>query len=173
MRLPIEGLGLGPAPNPSLSGDAMFKIRYRPSTSHWLFPPIIFGILAVLLALIILQRFLRCRKTGEPFLDIKGKRFFVANWDRLRLLGTVVLMVLYIYAMEWLGFLTASIIVVFLFNILYNGVDRLKELPAAMKSGKLLSSSVFKSLLLSLTISVSFSFVIWYLFGSVFKITLP
>jgi hypothetical protein len=138
-----------------------------------LFPPIIFGILAVLLALIIIQRFLRCRKTGEPFLDIRGKTFFVANWDKLRLLGTVVLMVLYIYAMEWIGFLAASIIVVFLFNVLYNGVHRLKEIPAAFRSGHLLSNSAFRSLLLSLTISVTSSFVIWYLFGSVFKITLP
>jgi hypothetical protein len=151
----------------------MFKIRYRPSTSHWLFPPIIFGILAVLLVLIIIQRYIRCRKTGEPFLDIKSKTFFVANWDKVRLLGTVVLMVFYIYAMEWLGFLAASIIVVFLFNVLYNGVDRLKKIPAAFKSGKLFSDNAFKSLLLSLTISVTASFVIWYLFGSVFKITLP
>ncbi len=151
----------------------MFKIRYRPSTSHWLFPPIIFGILAILLVLIIIQCFLRCRKTGEPFLDLKGKTFFVAHWDRLRLLGTVVLMVFYVFAMEWLGFLAASIIVVFLFNVLYNGVDRLKEIPAAFKTGTLMASSAFKSLLLSFVISVTASFVIWYLFGSVFKITLP
>ena len=151
----------------------MFKIRYKPSTSHWLFPPIIFGILAVLLALIILQRYLRCRKTGEPFLAINGSRFFVENWDKLRLTGTVVLTIAYIFAMEWLGFLTASIIVVFLFNVLYSGVAQLKELPAAIKSGSLLSHSAFKSLMLSLTIAITSSVVIWYLFGSVFKITLP
>lgn len=151
----------------------MFKIRYRPSTSHWLFPPIIFGILAILLMLILVQRFLRCRKTGEAFLDLKGRTFFVANWDKLRLLGTVVLMIAYIYAMEWMGFLAASIIIVFLFNVLYNGLDRLKELPSALREGRLLASSVFRSLLVSMAISVSFSLVIWYLFGSVFKITLP
>jgi hypothetical protein len=82
-------------------------------------------------------------------------------------------MVLYIYAMEWLGFLPASIIAVFLFNVLYNGVNRLKEIPVAFKSGSLLASGAFRSLLLSLTIAVTSSFVIWYLFGSVFKITLP
>lgn len=123
--------------------------------------------------LILVQRFLRCRKTGEAFLDLKGRTFFVANWDKLRLLGTVVLMIAYIYAMEWMGFLAASIIIVFLFNVLYNGLDRLKELPSALREGRLLASSVFRSLLVSMAISVSFSLVIWYLFGSVFKITLP
>lgn len=97
----------------------------------------------------------------------------MTNWDKLRLLGTVVLIVLYIYAMEWLGFLAASIIVVFLLNVLYNGVGQLREIPGAFKAGTLFSSKAFKSLLLSLTISVTASFVIWYLFGSVFKITLP
>lgn len=167
-----DGAGLtGPAI--LFSGETMFKIRYKPSTSHWLFPPIIMGILGILLVVMIVQRALRCRKSGESFLPWKGKRFFIENWDKVRLLGTVVLMVLYILAMEWIGFLAASVFFILLFNVLYDGVGRLKEIPAAARAGTLSSCGAFRSLLVSLAVSVCFSVAIWYLLGQVFKITLP
>lgn len=151
----------------------MFKIRYIPSRSHWLFPPIIMGILVVLLAAIALQRCLRCRKTGEAFIPWRGTRFFEDHWDRVRFVGTLVLFVLYILAMNLIGFLGASIIFVFLFNVLYAGIGQLREIPAELRGGAGFSGRAVRSVLISLTTSVLFSVAIWYLFGRVFNITLP
>lgn len=149
----------------------MFKISYRPSTSHWLFPPIVIGILIILLAAITLRRYLRCRKSGEPFIKLNGYLFFVKGWDRMRFIGTFVLFVFYVFSMNLFGFLASSIVFIFLYNVLYVGVDRLFGLPAEARAGN--AAPVVRSLAVSLAISVISSASIWYLFGQVFKITLP
>jgi len=151
----------------------MFTIKYKPSTSHWLFPPIIMGILAILLAAIVILRLLRARKEGKPFLDLKAMRFFVPDWDKVRFLGTLVLFVLYILSMQKIGFLPSSILFVFLFNVIYAGVGQLRELAREAREGKLLSGAAFKSVITSLAVSVIFSLAVWYLFARVFKVTLP
>lgn len=151
----------------------MFTVSYKPSTSHWIFPPIIMWILGILFAIMMVLRFFRCKKNGIPFFGFLKSKFFVEHWDKARLLGTVVLFVLYILFMDIIGFLAASIIFVFLYNILYAGLDLVKEIPAAIRSGAPLQHAAFRSVLISLLISIVFSTVIWFLFGQVFKITLP
>ncbi len=151
----------------------MLRVTYRPSTSHWIFPPIILGILALLLAVMIIQRMVECRRTGQPFFDRNRMRFFEPGCDKFKLSGSVVLFVLYIYAMEYIGFLAASIASVFLYSVLFYGVERLKEIPSVLRSGKPWSSAAFRSVSVSLMISVIFSTAVWFLFARVFRVTLP
>lgn len=151
----------------------MFRVSYKPSTSHWLFPPIILGILALLLAVMIAQRAIERRRTGRPFFNMEKMRLFEPGCDALKLFGSVALFVLYIYAMEFVGFLASSIVVVFLYSVLFFGVERLKEIPAAIASGRPWTNGAFRSVCVSLLLSVLFSTSVWFLFARVFKITLP
>lgn len=151
----------------------MFRVKYKPSTSHWIFPPIILGVLAFLLVVMAIQRLVKCKKQGKPFFAFKNYQFFVENWDKVRLMGTLALMVLYFPAMNLLGFLPASILFVFLFNVLFTGIRQLASIPVAFKTRKFWSNRDFRSLLNSLAISVVSSTIIWLIFGKLFKITLP
>lgn len=72
----------------------------------------------------------------------------------MKLFGTLVLFAAYIIAMDILGFTAASIIFVFLFNVLYAGTKP-------------------KSLAISALIAVVASIIISIAFGVIFKITLP
>ena len=79
----------------------------------------IMGILAILLVAIVVLRFLRARKAGKPFFDLKAARFFEPDWDKVRLIGPLGLFVLYILSMQKIGFLPSSIACVLLFNVLF------------------------------------------------------
>ncbi len=91
----------------------MPHIDYKLSTSHWIFPPIIMGILAFFAIIMLIQRALKCKRQGTPFFNFKNYHFFEKDWDKVRLPGTFILLVLYIPSMELLGFLPASIIFIF------------------------------------------------------------
>lgn len=132
------------------------RINYVPSTSHLIFPPIILGILIFLLVVMFIQRIIKCKKNNEKIFDYKNYTFFQKNWDKLKLIGTLVLFVLYIKSMLIFGFLLSSIVFISLFNILFVGIQSNK-----------------KSLINSVAISSGFSIGIWFLFGYVFQITLP
>jgi len=116
---------------------------------------------------------LKCKRQGKPFFAFKNYHFFVANWDKIRLIGSLVLMVLYFPAMNLLVFLPASILFLFMFNVLFCGVQQLASIPVACKTRKFWSNSDFRSLLSSLIIAVVSSTLIWFIFGKLFKITLP
>ena len=118
-------------------------------------PRIVMGILVVLLVIIGIQRLIHCRKTGTPFTQLKNYRFFRPGWDKVKLLGGILTFVAYIYLMEFLTFLPASIISIFIFNVLFDN-ERTK-----------------KSMITSGVISVGFSVFIWLIFGVLFRITLP
>ena len=132
------------------------RINYVPSTSHLIFPPIILGILIFLIVVMFIQRIIKCKKNNEKIFDYKNYTFFQKNWDKLKLIGTLVLFVLYIKSMLIFGFLLSSIVFISLFNILFVGIQNNK-----------------KSLINSVAISSGFSVGIWFLFGYVFQITLP
>ena len=151
----------------------MLRVNYKPSTSHWLFPPIIMWILGILFVIMLIQRAIKCKRTGTPFINMKGYRFFIQDWDKVKLPGTLLLLVLYFPAMNLIGFLPASIVFVFLFNVLFVGLSQLKSIPVAFKTKQFWSNPDFRSLIISLIISVVASTVIWFLFGYVFRITLP
>ena len=131
------------------------KLKIINSTSHWVMPRIVMGILVVLLVIIGIQRLIHCRKTGTPFIQLKNYRFFRPGWDKVKLLGGILTFVAYIYLMEFLTFLPASIISIFIFNVLFD-YERTK-----------------KSMITSGVISVGFSVFIWLIFGVLFRITLP
>ena len=131
------------------------KLKIINSTSHWVMPRIVMGILVVLLVIIGIQRLIHCRKTGTPFIQLKNYRFFRPGWDKVKLLGGILTFVAYIYLMEFLTFLPASIISIFIVNVLFDN-ERTK-----------------KSMITSGVISVGFSVFIWLIFGVLFRITLP
>lgn len=131
------------------------KLKIINSTSHWVMPRIVMGILVVLLVIIGIQRLIHCRKTGTPFINFRNYRFFRPGWDKVKLLGGILTFVAYIYLMEFLTFLPASIISIFIFNVLFDN-ERTK-----------------KSMITSGVISVGFSVFIWLIFGVLFRITLP
>jgi hypothetical protein len=133
----------------------LFKIKIIHSQSHLVFPKIVIGVLLILLVVMIIQAIVKARKENKPLLNLKNKKFFVENYDKIKLFGSLALFVLYVLSLELLGFLIASIVFITLFNILF----------AATKSKKSLINSVI--------ISVIASFTLWFLFGYVFNITLP
>ena len=131
------------------------KLKIINSTSHWVMPSIVMGILVILLVIIGIQRLIHCKKTGTPFINLKNYHFFRPGWDKVKLLGGILTFVAYIYLMEFLTFLPASIISIFIFNVLFDN-ERTK-----------------KSMITSGVISVGFSVFIWLIFGVLFRITLP
>lgn len=151
----------------------MLKINYVPSTSHWIFPPIIMKILFILLFIMLIMRYLETKRKGVPFFDFKNYNFFIENWDKLKLIGTLVLFVLYLSTLQIVGFLIDSILFIFLFNLLFTGIENLKEFKIAISEKTFFKNNGFKSIVNSIIISTVFSFSIWLIFGQVFQITLP
>ncbi|MBQ7168734.1 MAG: tripartite tricarboxylate transporter TctB family protein [Synergistaceae bacterium] len=126
---------------------------------HLFFPYLIGAICLLLLAIIIIQRALKCRKDGTPFINFKGYHFFKEGYDKVKLWGSVILFVLYIVCLPVLHFAWASVVFIFLFNVLFE-----------MKPGKLFE---VKSVLISAVIAFAGSWGVWYLFYQIFNITLP
>jgi len=118
------------------------------------FPKIIITLLVVLGIIIMVPKVLAAAKAGKAGGGTKY-HFFVENYDKLKLFGTVALMVLYVLALDLVGFLPASVLFVFLFNVLFCGT--LEK----------------KSLLISAVISVVFPVAVWLVFGKLFNVTLP
>lgn len=149
-------------------GD-LFKLDYKYSTSHLVVPRIVGGILVFLAAVLLVQRALRCRKEGKPFIDLKGFRLFEKGYSKVKFWGSLLILAAYFFALDKLHFLPASLIFIFLLNVLYDGSI---NVPALMgkAEGPVIRG---KPLLMSAAITVVFSVGVWYLFGSVFNITLP
>lgn len=132
----------------------LFKIKIVYSTSHLIMPKIVVCILIILALIMLLQEIIKGKKEGRSF-SFKGKKIFIENYDKVRLWGTLILFIFYILALEMIGFLTSSLIFIFLFNVLFAG------------------SKNKKSILTSAIISIVSSVSIWYIFGFLFNITLP
>ncbi|MDF2614241.1 MAG: conserved rane protein of unknown function [Clostridia bacterium] len=132
----------------------LFKINVIYSTSHLVVPKIVTGILIILGLIILVQEFMKKKKEGTTF-SFKDKKFFEENYDKIKFWGSLVLFVLYIALLDILGFLISGLIFVFLFNVLFAGTKNIKSI---MVSG-----------IISIVSSVS----IWYVFGTLFNITLP
>lgn len=137
-------------------GD-LFHIDVVYSTQHWIFPTIIITILVILGLAILVTEGVGRVKAGKGFISKPG-RFFVENYDKVKLWGCVILMVAYFFLLDKIGFTVCSIVFVFLFNTLFAGPDR-------MKNVKYHVTSVIISVVSVLLISI--------LFGTVFDITLP
>ena len=135
-------------------------IKPKRSNMHLLMPTVVITVLIILAIVILIQRAIRCKKEGKPFIAIKGYRFFVKNFDPKVFIASLVLMIAYFYLLPILHFVPASIIFLMIFNLLYN---------KPVVDGKLDK----KSLLTSAVISVVGPLVIHLLFAVAFGLTLP
>lgn len=135
----------------------MFHIDVVYSTQHWIFPKIVIGILIGLGLLILVLEAMERVKDGKGLIAKPGS-LFIENYDKLKTWGAVVLMIAYFYLLDIIGFTVCSIIFVYLFNFLFGGIDRIKNV-------KFQIGSVVISVVSVLLISI--------LFGTVFDITLP
>lgn len=129
----------------------MINVVY--STEHWIVPIIVICILAVLLVAMIVTEGIARTKAGGSFIAKPG-RFFNKDADYVKLFGTLILFAAYIVCLNILGFTASSIIFVFLFNLLYAGLEK-------------------KSVIISIIIAVVASLIISVVFGVIFNITLP
>jgi hypothetical protein len=135
------------------------------------------GILAILMVIMAIQRWFRCKKTNTPFINLKGYHFFRENWDKKKLIGGILVFVAYVYTMEnlsdWLwnfdatvalaewvdnygAFIPCSILAIFAWNMVYY-------------VGKLNKKAVGLSVLISVVATV----LVYVVFGQIFMITLP
>ena len=147
----------------------LFKLNYKYSTSHLVVPQIVGGILIILALILLVQRAMRCKKAGKPFVDFKGWRLFEKGYSKLKFWGSLIILVAYFFLLDKIHFLPASLIFIFLLNVLY---DDSVNIPALL--GKAEGPVIrWRPLVSSAVITVVFSVGVWYLFGSVFNITLP
>ena len=129
----------------------MINIVY--STEHWIVPRITMGILVILLIAILVTEGRARVKNGGSFIPKMGK-FFIDGADFVKLFGTLILFIGYIFCLDIVGFTATSIVFVLLFNLLYAGCSK-------------------KSVILSIVLAIVSSLIISILFGVVFNITLP
>lgn len=134
--------------------NKFFNIEVVYSDSHLVFPRIIVTVVVVLGLLVLLTEGLANKKAGKKFFGDKIV-FLQKNYDKKKFWGTLLLFIIYILAMDIVGFLIASLVCIFLFNLLFT------------------ASLEKKSVLVSALISAAFSFGVWYVFGQLFNITLP
>ena len=151
----------------------MFKINYIPSKSHWIMPPIVIGILCLLGIIMFVQYVLQRRKDGKEIICLNNYSFFKKNWDKRKLLGTLLMFILYIKSMEYFGFVAASIVFIFLFNVIFAGIEKFKGMFEGIKSKEFYKNKDFKSIINSAVISIVFVIGVWVIFGQIFQITLP
>ena len=118
------------------------------------FPKLVIGVLIILGSCIIITEIAKKIRNKEPIIP-KCKIFFVADYDKLKLFGSLILFVLYVAMLDRIGFIPASLIFIFMYNILFCGILQ------------------WKSLLISAVITVVFVVGIWFIFGVMFNISLP
>jgi putative tricarboxylic transport membrane protein len=126
------------------------EIKY--SEYHLVFPRII---LAILILLLVVMLAMNIRKRIQEKNFKFQLKFFKPNYDKLKFFGTIVLLILYVFALETIGFLAASILFMFIIMLLFYGDFKRK------------------TIIVSIANAVTTSVIIWYLFGTVFNITLP
>lgn len=133
------------------------RINVVYSTQHWIFPIITIGILVILGVLLIVLEGRARVKAGKGFFAKPG-RFFEENYDKVKFWGTLVLLVVYFFFLDKIGFTIWSIICLFLFNTLFANKEQMKN-P--------------KYHITSAIISVVACVIISLVFGTLFAITLP
>lgn len=147
----------------------LFTLNYKYSDSHLVVPRIVGGILILLAVILLIQRAMKCKKEGKPFVDLKGWRFLEVGYDKVKFWGSLVILVAYFFCLDKLHFLPSSLIFIFLLNVLYDESINLKAL-FGKGEGPVIR---WKPLATSAIITVVFSVGVWYLFGTLFNITLP
>jgi putative tricarboxylic transport membrane protein len=131
----------------------LLTIEMKFSEYHSIFPTIILWTLILLGLSMLIPNIIKRIKEGR--LTKFNFKFFEKNYDKVKFYGTLVLLLLYVFFLEITGFLATTIIFMFLITILFMGNYRRK------------------ALMVSLVNSVTTSLIVWYVFGTIFDITLP
>ena len=151
-----------------------FKEALKMKNMHTFFPKAVGVICVILLIAILIQRALRCKREGTPFINFKNYHFFKPGYDKVKFWGSVILFVLYIALLPVIHFVPAGIIFVTLYNILYTNCINLQKIFGQKNAhGYDMPMVNVKDLVISVVIGVIFSVFLWVLFFKVFNITLP
>ncbi|UJL45716.1 tripartite tricarboxylate transporter TctB family protein [Virgibacillus sp. NKC19-16] len=129
-----------------------FTIELSYSNYHLIFPKIIASILIMIGIVLLVTSLIKKWKAKKLRFQFK---FFSENYDKVKIYGTIILLIVYVLTLEIIGFVPASIIFMVLVTLLYIG--NIKK----------------KSITVSITNSLATTIVIWYVFGQLFDITLP
>lgn len=138
-------------------------------TMHTFFPRVVLVILAILGVVLIIQWVLKHKKAGTPLFDFKNFHFFAPGSDLVKFWGAIILTALYIYCLQPMHFVPASILFIFLLNVLFSDAINLKVI-AKKEEGQAIN---LKSLLVSAVISVVAPVLIYLLFHDVFHRPMP
>ncbi|SEI01204.1 Tripartite tricarboxylate transporter TctB family protein [Halobacillus karajensis] len=133
--------------------EDLLTVELSFSEYHLIFPRIVITILLILGAIIVFRYFYKRMKLGSS--KKRDFSFFIATYDKTKLFGSAILLFLYPFMMERLGFLISTIGLMFFMTLLF--------------IGKIKKTALFTSL----TNALATTFVIWYVFGQLFDITLP
>ncbi|SDI39023.1 tripartite tricarboxylate transporter TctB family protein [Alteribacillus bidgolensis] len=131
----------------------LLTIELSYNNYHLLFPRIIISILIILGIVLLITNIIKRVKNGN--LTSFSFTFFVDNYDKVKLFGTAVLLIVYAGTLEIIGFIPASVLFMFLVTLLYIGNIRKK------------------SIMISVSNSLATTIIVWYVFGQLFDITLP
>lgn len=140
-------------------------IKPKRSNMHLLMPTVVICVLVLLLIIMIVQRAIKCKKEGKPFINLKGYRFFEKDFNPLVFFGSIALMVIYFWLLPIIHFTAASMLILFILNVLYT--------PPFVLEDKKIKAINWKSLAVSVVISVVAPLLIYLLFGVAFGLTLP
>ncbi len=152
----------------------MLKEWLKMKNMHLFFPTAIGIICAILFVIVLIQRAIRCKKEGTPFINFKGYHFFVPGYDKVKFWGALILFVLYLYLLPIIHFVPAGIIFITLFNILFTNCINLEKLFGQKNNpGYDMPMVNVKALITSVALSVLFSVGLWLAFFKGFNITLP
>lgn len=121
---------------------------------HLVFPVAIGTLLAVLLVAIGVKAMIARLREGNDK-ERQRFRFFDQGFDRKKLFGSLVCMVLYALLLAPLGFLVASILFILAVSLIYNPTSK-KRMLAGITAN-----------------AICTPLVIWLVFGQLFDITLP
>ena len=152
----------------------MLKEWLKMKRMHLFFPTVIAIICGILIVVVLIQRAIRCKKEGTPFINFKGYHFFVPGYDKVKFWGSLILFILYIYLLPKIHFVAAGIIFITLFNVLFTNCINLEKLFGQKNHPAYNNPMVnAKDLAISVIVSVIFSVGLWLLFFKGFNITLP
>lgn len=137
---------------------SFFDVSIDFDTSHTIFPVIVSTVLAVLFVVILVTNY-KAMVQG-----LSAGRGWTGRIDSLRLLGTIILVSIYFWAMEWiglffpnqgLGFLFSTIIFVFAISLLYMHEKRSRKIIIAALN------------------AIITPLCVWFILSNLFNISLP
>lgn len=144
------------------NNSSIFSVQIDFSQSHLIFPTIILWFMAILLVVIAVLK-------GPAFIaDIRSKkrqlRFFEENYDKVRLLGTIVIVPVYFYLMDLVGTLFPNLGMGFL----------LVSIPFMASISLLYVHDLTrrKAIIIGVNALIAPS-IAWFVLGYLFNITLP